>query len=207
MEPLYHQTNRLVQETKRCFVKLENSGDASSDAIEREIQTRIDSITYNCETLEILLHKESLTRRTNVKLRIDQLKYDKLYLQSTLNTYRYRKYRHLQGEGEDEALLNLQFQSSSSQETRILMDHGQIHHTSPQNASRGVDDLSLVSLRDQRLILKSAHRRLYDFANMLGLSNTTVRLIERRVYQNRFILFDVTALTLIVTVLIVFYFT
>jgi hypothetical protein len=45
MESLYHQTNRLVQETQQCFEKLEKAGDASSDAIEREIQTRIDSIT------------------------------------------------------------------------------------------------------------------------------------------------------------------
>ena len=45
MEPLYHQTNRLVQETQQCFEKLETAGDANSDAIEREIQARIDSIT------------------------------------------------------------------------------------------------------------------------------------------------------------------
>lgn len=45
MEPLYHQTNRLVQETQQCFEKLEKAGDTNSDAIEREIQARIDSIT------------------------------------------------------------------------------------------------------------------------------------------------------------------
>lgn len=45
MEPLYHQTNRLVQETQQCFEKLEKASDANSDAIEREIQARIDSIT------------------------------------------------------------------------------------------------------------------------------------------------------------------
>jgi hypothetical protein len=45
MEPLYHETNRLVQGTQQCFEKLEKAGDANSDAIEREIQARIDSIT------------------------------------------------------------------------------------------------------------------------------------------------------------------
>jgi hypothetical protein len=33
---------------------------------------------------------------------------------------------------EREALLNLQFQPNSSQETSIFMDHGQKHHTSLQ---------------------------------------------------------------------------
>jgi hypothetical protein len=45
MEPLYLQTNRLVQGTQQCFEKLENAGDSNSDAIEREIQARIDTIT------------------------------------------------------------------------------------------------------------------------------------------------------------------
>ena len=45
MEPLYHQTNRLVQETQQCFEKLDKAGDTNSDATEREIQARIDSIT------------------------------------------------------------------------------------------------------------------------------------------------------------------
>lgn len=82
-----------------------------------------------------------------------------------------------------------------------------------QNANRGVDDLLqsgagiLESLRDQRGTLKGAHRRLYDVANTLGLSNTTMRLIERRAYQDKFILFGGMLFTLIVIVLIVFYFT
>lgn len=45
MESLYHQTNRLVQETQQCFEKLEKVSDTNSDVIEREIQARIDSIT------------------------------------------------------------------------------------------------------------------------------------------------------------------
>lgn len=45
MESLYHQTNRLVQETQQCFEKLEKVGNTNSDVTEREIQARIDSIT------------------------------------------------------------------------------------------------------------------------------------------------------------------
>lgn len=213
MEPLYHQTNRLVQETQQCFEKLEKAGDANSDAIEREIQARIDSITSNCERLEILIYKEPLNRRTNGKLRIDQLKYDRMHLQAALDTYRNRRYQRLQEEREREALLNLQFRPNSSHETSIFMDHSQKHHTSLQNANRGVDDLLLSgsgileSLRDQRVTIKGAHRRLYDIANTLGLSNTTMRLIEKRAYQDKFILFGGMLFTLIVIGLIVFYFT
>jgi Golgi SNAP receptor complex protein 2 len=82
-----------------------------------------------------------------------------------------------------------------------------------QNANRGVDDLLqsgagiLENLRDQRVTMKSAHRRLYDIANTLGLSNTTMRFIEKRAYQDQFILFGGMVFTLIVIGLIVVYFT
>lgn len=80
-----------------------------------------------------------------------------------------------------------------------------------QNANHGVDDLLqsgagiLENLRDQRMTIKSAHRRLYDIANTLGLSNTTMRFIERRAYQDQFILFGGMVFTLIVIGLIVVY--
>lgn len=218
MESLYHQTNRLIQETQQCFEKLENVCDINSDTIEREIQARIDSITSNCERLDILIYKEPLSRRTNGKLRIDQLKYDKVHLQAALDTYRNRKYQRLQEEREREALLNHHFQPNSYGETSIAMDQGQMiyaqkHHDSLQNANRGVDDMLqsgagiLENLRDQRMTIKGAHRRLYDIANSLGLSNTTMRLIERRAYQDKFILLGGMLLTLIVISLIVVYFT
>lgn len=82
-----------------------------------------------------------------------------------------------------------------------------------QNANRGVDDMLqsgsgiLENLRDQRTTIKGAHRRMMDIANTLGLSNTTMRLIERRAYQDKYILFGGMLITLLVIVIIVLYFT
>jgi hypothetical protein len=59
---LYHQTNRLVQETQHCFEKLEKAGYTNSDTTETEIQARIDSITSNCEKLDILIYKEQANK-------------------------------------------------------------------------------------------------------------------------------------------------
>ncbi|XP_021928226.1 probable Golgi SNAP receptor complex member 2 isoform X3 [Zootermopsis nevadensis] len=190
MESLYHQTNRLVQETQQCFEKLEKVSDTNSDVIEREIQARIDSITSNCEKMDMLNYKEPLSRRTNCKLRIEHLKYDRVHLQAALDTFKNRKYQRLQEEREREALLNHHFQPNNYQETSILMDQSQMfyvqkHQNSLQNANHGVDEMLqsgvgiLENLRDQRMTIKGAHRRLYDIANTLGLSNTTMRLIER----------------------------
>ncbi|KAJ9591450.1 hypothetical protein L9F63_002056 [Diploptera punctata] len=218
MESLYHQANRLVQETQQCFEKLEKVSDLNSDPIEKEIQARIDTITSICERLDIMVYKEPLTRRTNSKYRVDQVKYDKDHLQAALDTYKNRKYQRLQEEREREALLSHQFKLNNYEETAILMDHSQSfysskHHDSLKSANQGVDDMLqsgagiLESLKDQRMTLKGAHRRLYDIANTLGLSNTTMRLIERRAYQDRFILIGGIVFTCLVIAAIIYYFT
>jgi len=76
-----------------------------------------------------------------------------------------------------------------------------------QNANRGVDDLinqgyaTLENLRDQRELLKKTRTRMLNFLNTLGLSNTVMQLIERRAYQDKFVLFG----GMIVTVCIIFF--
>ena len=47
----------------------------------------------------------------------------------------------------------------------------------------------LTNLKDQRLTLKNAHKKILDIANTLGLSNTVMRFIERRTTQDKYILY------------------
>lgn len=64
----------------------------------------------------------------------------------------------------------------------------------------------LESLRSQRETLKGAHKRVIDIANTLGLSNATIRLIERRVKQDKFILIGGMLITTFIIAMIVLYF-
>nr|CAD7423973.1 unnamed protein product [Timema monikensis] len=162
-------------ETQQYFERLESSRGNNCELIEREIQTRIDTITRNCDRLDMLVHKEPPSRRTTSKMRVDQLKYDNIHLQFTTNN------SHLEGD------------------TSILMDHS-LQHNSALQSGAGI----LENLRDQRSTLKGAHRRLYDIANTLGLSNTTMRLIERRAYQDKFILLGgMLVTTFLITLIII----
>lgn len=65
----------------------------------------------------------------------------------------------------------------------------------------------LNTLKYNRDTIKSAHRRIIDLANTLGLSNATISLIERRVSQDKYILFGGMIFTLGVIVLVVMYLT
>lgn len=65
----------------------------------------------------------------------------------------------------------------------------------------------LENMREQRNTLKGARRRMIDIANTLGLSNTTMRLIERRAAEDKYILFGGMFITLIVIVILIIYLT
>lgn len=55
--------------------------------------------------------------------------------------------------------------------------------------------------------MKGAQRRLMDLGNTLGLSNTTMKYIERRAREDKFILLGGMALTILVIILVIIYLT
>lgn len=44
MENLYHQTNRLIQETQQCFQLLNTNSNADSTHIEHDIETKLANV-------------------------------------------------------------------------------------------------------------------------------------------------------------------
>lgn len=81
-----------------------------------------------------------------------------------------------------------------------------------QNANRGLDDMLdqghniLGNLRDQRETLKRTRTKMLNFLSTLGLSNSVMNLIERRAYQDKFVLYGGMLVTMSVMFLIYMYF-
>ncbi|KAK8718770.1 hypothetical protein OTU49_014485 [Cherax quadricarinatus] len=197
MEPLYHQTNRLLQEiTSNDLAKVEQSRtpEEYSEA-ESVVMQKLDTIHSNCTRLSILINKEPPSRRVNAKYRVDQLKYDLQHVQNSFGMLQHRRQVRAREMQERDALLSRKFTTNDQQETSIFLDHELQHHDKLQDANRNVDELLgagtniMQSLRDQGSTLKGAHKRVLDLANTLGLSNTVMRMIERRSTQDKYILF------------------
>lgn len=80
------------------------------------------------------------------------------------------------------------------------------------NAHQGVDDMlmtgnsALDNLRSQRDKLKGAHRRILDIGNTLGLSNHTMRIIEKRISEDKYVLYVGMAVTLLIIFIFIYYF-
>ncbi|EZA60996.1 hypothetical protein DMN91_005044 [Ooceraea biroi] len=212
METLYHQTNKLVQETQHLFSQLETrTSSADQQEVQEAIESKINLINSNCERLDVLCLKGPVSQRQNARMRVDQLKYDSRHLGAALTMWRNRVLRQERERTEREALLARKF--TTNDHVDIMIDHTAQHSNSLQNAVHGVDDLLhqgssvLDNLRSQRMTLKGAHKRLIDIGNTLGLSNTTMRLIEQRAKQDGFILIAGMTFTCIVIVLVIVYLT
>ncbi len=114
-------------------------------------------------------------------------------------------FRYLKHEEERnrEALLSRNF-APNDEDTSIMIDHALQHNQRLQDSNRGMDELIasgtniIGNIREQRVTLKGAHKKILDVANTLGLSNTVLRLIERRTHRDKFILFGGMAVTLVI---------
>lgn len=108
-------------------------------------------------------------------------------------------------EHERDALMATSF---TPNDTTINVDAELQHHQQLNGAHRGMDEMLftgsnvLSSLRNQRMTLKGAHKKMLDVANTLGLSNTVMRLIERRSTQDRYVLFIGMVVTVIIMLLV-----
>ncbi|XP_040291565.1 Golgi SNAP receptor complex member 2 isoform X1 [Bufo bufo] len=212
MEALYHQSNKHVHEVQNQMGRLESCDKQSVHILENEIQARIDQIFSNLERLEILSSKEPPTKRQNAKMRVDHLKYDVQHLQTALRNFQHRRYAREQQEREREELMARTYTTNDS-ETSIHIDETLQYNSSVRNAHQGIDDLLgsgtsiLEGMRDQRKTLKGTQKKILDVANMLGLSNTVMRLIEKRAFQDKAIMIGGMLLTCVVMFLVIKYLT
>lgn len=209
MESLYHQTTQLIQEVSDLFQKIDKDP-ASAEKIENEIQLKSNVISANCERLEIYVYKTPINQRPMAKMRCDQLKYDNKHIQASLQSYQSRRRKREQDLADREQLLNRRFRPGHDH-TEITVDYAAQESMSLQNSHRNVDEMLhtgsniLDTLKYNRETLKGAHRRIIDLANTLGLSNATISLIERRVSQDKYVLFGGMFITLAIIVIVIIY--
>ena len=196
MEALYHQTNGLLEQTQGYFVRLEQGG-GETERLQTEIQGRLDTLWSNAERLDMMAGKEPVQRRQVARQKVDQLKYDIHHLSAALQSLMSRAAVREQEARNRESLLNTRFttnEASRESETRVMIDRALEHQNSLHRTNREMDHLLangasiLENLRDQRGILKSAQKKMLDVATTLGMSNTVIRLIERRAEGDKYIL-------------------
>lgn len=80
------------------------------------------------------------------------------------------------------------------------------------NAHQGVDDMLssghtiLESIRTQGYTLKDARKRIFDMGNTLGISNHTMKLIEKRISEDKYVFVLGAVVVLLVIFTFIYYF-
>lgn len=123
--------------------------------------------------------------------------------------YQQKRQRREMEDTEREHLLTRRFQANA--ETTIELDYSLQQHTQMNNAHQGVDDMLstggniLTSLRNQREMLKGARNKMVSIGNTLGLSDHTMRLIERRLSEDKYVMFAGMFVTLLIIGLVIYF--
>ncbi|VDK62981.1 unnamed protein product [Onchocerca ochengi] len=203
MESLYHETNSLLQQTHFDLGTLESMrNESDAQKIIQNIYQRLKQIDGNCERLDIFVSKEPPNRRRTIKYKVDQLKFDCHSLHSTVDNIHMRMTTKWRTIAEREELLTQRFRPNDA--TRLPIDDSELFlHDRLQSSHSTIDELIshgsaiLEQIRSQGIGLKGIKRKVLDIGQTLGLSSTTLQMIERRVSQD-WIIFYIGCVIIIV---------
>jgi len=217
MEALYHETNAILEQTQGYFIRLEQDiGETEFNQLRNEIQRRLDHMWGNCDRLDMLASKEPLARRQNARMRVDQLKYDLQHLNAALQSQVNRAASRAREAIDREQLLNTQFTTNAAtrdSETAILINNAMTHQDGLTRVNTHLDSILaqgaeiIGGLQHQGSALKGIRKKVLDVANTLGMSNTVIRMIERRGQGDKMFLIGGMVLTCIFMILVIRYFT
>eukprot|EP00795_Rhopilema_esculentum_P013242 gene13242-4068_t len=176
--------------------------------LENNVDLTLKDIFANTEALDAKLIKEPAHRRQSSKLKVDQIKYDVRHLDTAFKTYLRKKRMKEEQEKAREDLLSTTFTTNVPHVSRYALERptffcpppclsflhqklGRHHGGANRNMDEMLDNGSniLANLRDQRMSLKGIQKRIFDIGSTLGLSNTVMRLIEKRGTQDKWILY------------------
>lgn len=170
--------------------KLERAKDErEAHQISQAITEQLRVIDQNCDQLIILVNKEAPARRHIVRIKVDQLKTDSQNVHYAISAIFTRLSVKWRAASEREELLHQRFRPNEST-TLSMEDHELQMNDRLSSSNRQVDDLIgqgvavLESLRSQHMNLRGVRRKILDVGAALGLSNTTLQMIDRRVRED-----------------------
>jgi len=197
---LFPQSTSLIHKIQENLNRLESGptdGRQVGD-ICKEASDNIQELKRNVLYLDKLANEEAPNRKEMWIQRVKQLSDESVYLESTFN----RLYKFTETLREKETRRGL-FDDASSRHGPAI--NGYIEeHSSLQRSTNIIDQLitqahhSMDSLGRQRALLKNAQKHVLTVMNTLGLSNSVIKLSERRETLNKWMVWGCMLLTLFI---------
>ncbi|KAL9993669.1 putative GOSR2/Membrin/Bos1 [Helianthus debilis subsp. tardiflorus] len=206
LSDLYNRSRRLLLKTRDDLEKLERLF-AAVDSPDLSVSVRrdISQIQTLCSEMDGLWRSvASKPQRDLWKRKVEQVAEEADSLRVSLDRYMQRQQKRLQ-EAQERADLLGRTNGESSHILRIFDEEAQAME-SARNSSRMLEEATatgtaiLAKYSEQRERLKGAQRKALDVLNTLGLSNSVLRIIERRNRVDQWIKYAGMILTLVVVV-------
>eukprot|EP00743_Colponemidia_sp_Colp-15_P005774 GILK01006206.1.p1 GENE.GILK01006206.1~~GILK01006206.1.p1 ORF type:complete len:212 (-),score=25.51 GILK01006206.1:161-796(-) len=169
----------LKLEAQHLLEQLE-SGANTSVNLQQTLSMKVNELTRIVGQLEQLVQLESGAKRDTWRRRVEALAADNASLRASLDKHLGLIYRHKREEEDRQRLFERRSQDGTAV-SAYLREHNSLKEQN--NLIDGIFETGrsvLTSLSSQGATLKGAQRRVLDIANVLGLSNSLMRVIERR---------------------------
>ncbi|QCD79407.1 golgi SNAP receptor complex member 2 [Vigna unguiculata] len=177
-----------------------------SFAVKKDI-TQIQSLCVEMERLWRSITAKP--QRDLWKRKVEQIAEEAESLRASLDKYNLRHQKRMREANERAELLE-RANGDSAHVLRIFDEEAQAVHSVRASArelenANAIGEAILSSIHGQRERLKSAHRKALDILNTVGISNSVLRLIERRNRVDQWIKYAGMLLTLIFLFAFVFW--
>ncbi|KAI3660817.1 hypothetical protein MP638_001866 [Amoeboaphelidium occidentale] len=222
---LWIKTERLIESMKaqiaEVYVPSEMDAEADGDPGNAN-NNKITKVSASFTTLKRLIselqelnqREMDMDKRNENKARLQSFHGEYGYFQRELDKYRKKREEKIQLQRERNALLNqssdisttqggsLYNRSNAASNSGTMLSAQERIDASLQRSQIETSHMidmgvaSLQKLREQGMTLKNAHRKMLDIANQLGLSQTTIRWIERRSLEDMYIFWAGVIITL-----------
>lgn len=210
LSELYQNAKRLQLKIRDSLERLERlesstSSSAASPELSFEIKNDVSRLHSLCVDMDRLWRSVAVKSQRDLwKRKVEQVAEEEVSLKESLDKYFMRNQRRMQ-EAKERADLLGRANGESSHVMRIFDDEAQAMQ-SAHNSSRMLEEAYstgvaiLSKFAEQRQSMKSAQRKLLDVLNTVGLSNSVLRLIERRNRVDTWIKYAGMILTFIVLI-------
>uniref|UniRef100_A0A915CXF9 Golgi SNAP receptor complex member 2 n=1 Tax=Ditylenchus dipsaci TaxID=166011 RepID=A0A915CXF9_9BILA len=189
MDSLFQQANKDVHQLHFHLNMIEKATNESEmQPILQNISREMVTVKANLDKIYNLVGKEPPTQRRAYKYRLDQLRYDYNGVDSAVLGLQAKMTSKWRAAAERDELLTRRFKAN---DTHVdFNDAEYLVHDKMKQSHGAVDDLLaqgtaiLGSLRSQHASLHGVKRKVLDIGQTLGLSTTTLRMIEKRLEED-----------------------
>ncbi|KAK7276687.1 hypothetical protein RIF29_17831 [Crotalaria pallida] len=197
---IYQSAKKLLIRTRDGLERVERGEfSSSSDSVQHDI-SQIQSLCVQMDRLWRSISAKS--QRDLWKRKVEQIAEEAESLKAGLDKYNLRNQKRMTEARERAELLRRGANGDSSHVLRIFDEEAQAMQSVRTSAheletANAVGEAILSTIHGQRERLKSAHRKALDVLNTVGISNSVLRLIERRNRVDQWIKYAGMLLTVI----------